>query len=121
MYALSGKEFAASKMLYRKLQWLLFGSEIMFWSFIWYWLLTIFTVSDIITTKVGLASGGHEANPAMALIINNIIEVKLAYLVFMIGVILVVERFHRGSGWIPVAAGSCVTFVAVISNVIQCF
>ncbi len=91
----------------------------MIWSVIWYWLLALFTISDIITTRICLALGGHEANPFMAGFVDNIVEVKLAYLCLMALVMVGAERMKEGSGWIPVAGGSCITFTAVLSNIIQ--
>ena len=38
----------------------------MLWAVIWYWLFGIFTVADIITTKIALAIGMHEVNPVLS-------------------------------------------------------
>ena len=92
---------------------------LVYWSIIWYWLLAIFTFSDIVTTKILLAFGAHEGNPVMAALMDYLVEIKLGYLILMIGVILVVERHHRGNGWVPAALGACITFAAVISNILQ--
>lgn len=91
----------------------------MIWSFIWYWLLTIFTVSDVITTRMGISHGAHEVNPIMVLVLDHIIEVKILFLLIVAATILITERTHKGNGWVPVAGASCMTFAAVISNIFQ--
>lgn len=68
---------------------------------------------------MGLALGAHEANPIMALALNHIIEVKMVYLLVMIAAVLIIERHSKGSGWLPPAACTCVTFIATLSNINQ--
>jgi hypothetical protein len=58
----------------------------MIWSFIWYWLLTIFSAADVITTHIGISHGAHEINPIMSLVLNNIIEVKILFLLVVAAV-----------------------------------
>ena len=89
----------------------------MIWSLIWFWLLGIFTTADVITTKVALSLGFHEGNPFMAPLIDHIVPVKIALLVVMIGVIVWIERTHKGQGWVAPAGCACVTFAAVVWNV----
>ncbi len=91
----------------------------MIWSVIWYWLLAVFTLADIITTRICIALGGHEANPFMAGYVDQIVEVKIGYLCLMAVIMAGSERMHKGSGWLPVAGGSCITFTAVLSNILQ--
>ena len=91
----------------------------MIWSLIWYWLLTIFSAADVITTSMGISHGAHEVNPIMALVLDHIIEVKIMFLLIVAATIIVTERTHKGDGWVPVAGASCMTFAAVISNILQ--
>lgn len=91
----------------------------MIWSFIWYWLLTIFSAADIITTRVAISRGAHEVNPIMAIFLGNIIEVKILFLLLVAGIIIWTERTNRGEGWVPVAGASCFTFIVAISNLFQ--
>lgn len=92
----------------------------MIWAFIWYYLLGLFTAADIITTKIALASGMfHEANPMMAPVVEYIIEIKIVFLVMIMGVMLVAESKENGSGWLIPAGSACMTFIAVIWNIFQ--
>ena len=91
----------------------------MIWAVIWYWLLAVFTAADVITTEYAITKGLHEANPFMAGLIDNIFEVKMGFLLLMIIVVVYVERHKEGHGWIPLAGCACVTFIAVVSNIIQ--
>lgn len=90
----------------------------MIWVVIWYYLLAVFTAADIITTKIALALGGREVNPFLINSVEHITEIKIAFMVLVIGIVIVTERSHKGHGWIPVAAGTCVTCVAVLSNIV---
>ena len=90
----------------------------MIWSVIWYYLLAVFTAADIITTKLALMLGGREINPFLVNSVEYITEIKLLFLFVVIGIVVVTERTHKGHGWIPVAAGTCVTCVAVLSNIV---
>ena len=90
----------------------------MIWAVIWYWLLGIFTVADIITTKIALSLGGREVNPFMAPVVEHIVAVKFLFLLGMIVAIFLVERSSKGDGWLPAAGSACVTFAAVVSNII---
>lgn len=89
----------------------------MIWAAIWYWLFTIFSIADIITTRIGLAVGLHEANPLMAPFIDSIIEMKLIVLFLAVAIVLVYEQINKGSGWFPLALGTCATAGGVISNI----
>lgn len=89
----------------------------MIWSVIWYWLLAVFTAADIITTKIGLALGAHEANPILAPVVDHLVEVKFAALIICIVLAYQVEKSHPEKSWIPIAAGACMTFTAVIWNI----
>lgn len=91
----------------------------MIWAIIWYWILGIFTVSDIITTTTAIQAGAHEVNPVMVALMDHLVAVKFAYLLAMIGVIVWMEKRYKGSGWTAPAGAACITSMAVISNVIQ--
>lgn len=91
----------------------------MIWAAIWYWLLVAFTAADVITTRIALAMGMHEANPFMAPVIEHMILVKAAYLIGMVAAIWWFERVSTGDGWLAPCAATCVTSVAVTSNFIQ--
>ena len=90
----------------------------MIWSVIWYYILAAFTAADIITTKMALMLGGREVNPFLINSVDHITEIKIGFMLLVIGIVIVTERSHKGSGWIPVAAGTIVTFAAVLSNII---
>ena len=89
----------------------------MIWSLIWFWLLGIFTTADVITTKVALSMGFREGNPLMAPLVEHIVLVKIAFLLATIAVIALIERTHKGQGWIAPSGAACVTFAAVVWNV----
>lgn len=91
----------------------------MIWSVIWYWLLGIFTAADIITTKIALSIGMHEKSPTMSLMIDHLVELKFAFLLLTIGIIVLTERTKEGAGWTIPAAGAMVTFMAVTWNITQ--
>jgi hypothetical protein len=93
----------------------------MIWAAIWYWLLVIFTAADVVTTKVWLASGGIEANPFLAPVIEHLIPIKILFLIVMAAIVISVERTSRGDGWIPLASASVVTLVAVLNNILLFF
>ena len=93
----------------------------MIWSVIWYWLLGIFTAADIITTKIALSIGMHEKSPTMSLMIDHLVELKFAFLLLTIGMIVLTERTKEGAGWTIPAAGTMVTFTAVVWNITQLF
>ena len=93
----------------------------MIWSVIWYYLLAIFTAADIITTKIALAIGMHEKSPTMSLMIDHLVELKFAFLLLTIGVILLTEKTKEGDGWTIPASGAMVTFAAVTWNISQLF
>lgn len=90
----------------------------MIWSVIWYYLLAVFTAADIITTKMALMLGGREVNPFLINSVDHITEIKIGFMLLVIGIVVITEHSHKGHGWIPVAAGTCVTCVAVLSNII---
>lgn len=91
----------------------------MIWAVIWYWLLGVFTAADIITTRIALAVGFHEANPFMAPFVGNMVEMKLLFLLLTIGITYATERNAKGDGWMIPASGCCVTSGAVISNIMH--
>jgi hypothetical protein len=91
----------------------------MIWSVIWYYLLALFTAADVITTKIALQIGLHEANPFMMGLTNHIVEVKFVFLILVIVMVTFMESRSEDSSWPPVAGGACVTFIAVVSNIIQ--
>lgn len=89
----------------------------MIWAVIWYGLLAVMTTADILTTKIALAMGMHEINPFLAPVVQHIVLIKFAFLLVTIGIILWMEKTKKGSGWLAPAGGTCVTFVAVVSNI----
>jgi hypothetical protein len=91
----------------------------MIWAVIWYYLLAVFTAADVITTKIALANGAKEVNPFMAGLTDHIVEVKFVFLILVIIMVAFMESRSKDSSWPPVAGGACVTFVAVVSNIIQ--
>lgn len=91
----------------------------MIWSVIWFWLLGIFTAADIITTKIALAIGMHEKSPTMSLMIDHLVELKFAFLLLTIVVIILTEKTKEGAGWVIPASGTMVTFTAVVWNITQ--
>ncbi len=91
----------------------------MIWAVIWYWLLAVFTAADIITTKIALMNGGKEVNPFMAGLTDHIVEVKFAFLILVMIMVVCMESRKENTAWVPVAGGATVTFIAVISNIIQ--
>lgn len=93
----------------------------MIWAVIWFWILAVFTAADVVTTKLWLARGATEANPVLAPVIEYLVPIKIAFLVVVAVVIITVERESRGDGWVPPAAASAITFVAVLNNVIIVF
>lgn len=91
----------------------------MLWAVIWYWLFGIFTVADIITTKIALAIGMHEVNPILSGNTDLIIPLKLIVMLAVIVLIILTEKTSNGSGWVIPASGTCVTMIAVLNNIIQ--
>lgn len=91
----------------------------MFWAVIWYWLFGIFTVADVITTKIALAIGMQEVNPILSENTDLIIPLKLAAMLAVIVLIVLTEKTDGGSGWLIPASGTCVTMIAVLNNIIQ--
>jgi hypothetical protein len=91
----------------------------MIWSLIWFWLLGIFTTADVITTKVALSMGFYEGNSVLSPSIAYLIPLKIAFLLFVIAVVVWVENRREGHGWIPVSGAACVTFAAVVWNMGQ--
>ena len=92
------------------------GCRRMIWAVIWYYLHGLFTIADIITTKIALASGYHEANPFMVPVVDNLIGIKFAFLLVTIVLIYFTERTAENHGWVIPASGCCVTFAAVLSS-----
>jgi hypothetical protein len=90
----------------------------MIWAAIWYWLLAVFTAADVVTTERAIALGAHEINPVMAPIVDNLILVKMAFLLVAAAIIIYTEGTWKGSGWKPACAGACVAFVPVVSNLL---
>jgi hypothetical protein len=93
----------------------------MIWSVIWFELLGVATVGDIVTTRVDLMHGYKEMNPLYASFPNQMIVLKFLFLFGMIGLVYLIERKSDGNGWIPVSYATCGTVVAVINNILQNF
>ena len=91
----------------------------MIWAVIWYWLFTVFTVADIITTKVGLAFGFYEGNILMRPFLDHMIETKIFVLLFAILVTFVFEKYYKDHGWLPLALGTTFTALVVIQNIVR--
>ena len=87
----------------------------------WYWILTIFTAADVVTTEMWLSRGYSEANPILAPVIEYLIPIKIAFLAVVAVVIILVERESSGGGWVPPAAASVITFAAVLNNILLVF
>jgi len=91
----------------------------MIWTVIWYWLLSAVTAADIITTRIGISRGAREINPFLAPVLDHLIELKIMALVACIVLAYFIEKSHPGESWVPVAAGTCLTFGAVVSNILH--
>lgn len=91
----------------------------MLWAVIWYWLFGIFTVADVITTKIGLACGFYEGNPLMRPLLDNIVEAKIFVMLLTMIMVLIYERHDEGNGWVPVAGVTVWTAAVVIQNVVR--
>jgi len=93
----------------------------MIWSVIWYWLLLIFTAADIITTKIALSIGKpfYETNHLILPIVDHIVELKILVVVVVVSLAILYEKLYEGKGWVPLAIGSCFTFVIVLSNILK--
>jgi hypothetical protein len=90
----------------------------MIWSIIWYYLLALFTTADVITTRIAIALGAHEANPVLNPVVDNLTVIKLSFLLVAIAIIYFTEKHSEGNGWLPAAGGTMVTFTAVVSNIV---
>ena len=92
----------------------------MIWSAIWYYLLALFSIADVITTKITLATGRfEEVNPLMTPIVGDLLEIKITGLIVIALLVYISERSRKDSGWFALAIGSCVTFITVMSNIRQ--
>ncbi|MFZ0006164.1 MAG: DUF5658 family protein [Methanoregula sp.] len=93
----------------------------MIWSVIWFELLGVATLGDIVTTRFDLMHGYKEMNPLYTTFPNQMIVLKFLFLFGMIGLVYLIERRSDGNGWIPLSYATCGTVMAVINNILQNF
>jgi hypothetical protein len=92
----------------------------MIWSAVWYYLLALFSIADVITTKIAIATGHfEEVNPLMVPNVGNILEIKIIGLIVIALIVCISEYYRKDSGWFSLAIGSCAMFNVVLTNILK--
>lgn len=91
----------------------------MFWAAVWYWILAALTFADLFTTQIILSLGGSELNQNIIPYLDNFTAIKIFFLIVNFALVIFLEKMYEGYGWMPAASASCMTFMAVISNITQ--
>ena len=79
----------------------------------------ILSFLDLISTRIALDLGWHEANPIIAPVIQYFPLIKVSGIIIMIGMAVLQEKIKSGSGIIPPITGNIATGITVYSNFAQ--
>lgn len=90
--------------------------------FTWFAVLVVTTALDMVTTAAIIFQGGYEGNPFMAPYSGDPVAftlIKVTFIVVIMGMAFLAERYRKGWGWAPVLVGAAITSMGVINNFIQ--